>query len=442
MSIVSISPHASNDPGSGHFYWMYRSIFEQKKGFEPSSFVIGPARADCEHVIGVLSDEARRYKFRVRPFFSYTHNWRKVESEVYRLLNLGAKSFQFYDGGLAELLIAFRFSWKCPNATFLYNFHWALEWVEILTTSRKDCQLLSAALRLALSLKPKNLILTAETKRLSALLESKRIRGVGVYPIWSPIRASPELTWDDRELDVLILPSNYSHAELENSLEFTEALGRKSLVAKFATRRETWEEFLSERRVSSIGEHKLTAEDAIFLPLPNKSYETLLKSARVVVLPYLDPYFMWGSSGKFSDAIACGAFPFVPDGTAIASQSTISPELHYLFLDNPSRNLDKISTRLESGFDHELSSPSLQDLSDLIGSGSRGSLGRLRLPRTELAFLWVASILFRPKSRGSVLQRLKNYLPSLIQSSLRGQSARALRRLLSKWTSWNRSTSG
>ena len=101
----------------------------------------------------------------------------------------------------------------------------------------------------------------------------------------------------------------------------SRALASSGVSVLTALKPDTWTRWTSRQNSVGLGAPR-------FLPLESKEYEELLLSSRVVVLPYDKPYFRWGSSGKFNEAIAHGCFPVVPLGTAISSQSSGKSSLH------------------------------------------------------------------------------------------------------------------
>jgi len=82
------------------------------------------------------------------------------------------------------------------------------------------------------------------------------------------------------------------------------------------------------------------------------------------VLPYLKEYFKWGSSGKFNEAIALGAFPMVPDETAIATQSNLNPHIHQFSPEALEDTKEKIISRLAAGFPNDLNAIRYQDFAE------------------------------------------------------------------------------
>lgn len=373
-TIVSISSSASNSPSDGHFYWMYRYLAERNRRRSTlARTVIGPESAHAPHVTGIISNEAKRRRFRIRTQFERRDNWDRVETAISDYVSAGVSRFQMYDGGLAELSLALKWARKFPSALFLYNFHWALSWLDITESSKFSATLLRFAIRFSLKRAPRNLIICAETKRLGDHL-SRRLGAVMLpYPVFSTLRPAKPTPWSNRPVDVLIFPANNARKDLRIALTLGGKLQLSGLQVRVVARetdiRSEWED-LTAPRPNGLG-----SDSFVFTPLDKGRYTKLLANARVVVLPYTNEYFRFGSSGKFNEAIAAGAFPFCFEGTAIAGCSQLPESAHFLPTDGLDIARDQILQRVASGFDTRLVPATIADL-DLLFSKKEAINGR------------------------------------------------------------------
>lgn len=413
MAIVSISALASSDLDDGHFYWMYKSIREQSAAFsELAAVTIGPLASASEFSEGVITDDAPRFRFRVGPFFMVRHRWQRVIQRIVELHQAGYGRFQFYDGGLPELFIALVLSKRLPQAQFVYNFHWATQWVEVCRAGRPSAAFLRSAIRRVLHNRPRNLIISAETKKLALLLEETFGVGFRAYPVFSALQITQQREWELRTYDVLVFPQRAS--EILHSLRLLERLRLSGLTVHIATKRVCWNEWFASAQHQTDLAILASSVSPTLTPLERDDYLSLMENVKVVVLPYFDPYFEWGSSGKFNEAIAAGAFPFVPMNSAIASQSTLAGEHHHYPSDDLSLSAKKIINRLRLGSDSGLRAVTLSDLMQLFEPPSSPTGNPKSAPsRAGLWALLVACFTYREDKHRWTWARLRRKVGGL-----------------------------
>ena len=341
--------------------------------------VVGPNSAHGDYIEGLISDDARRRRFRVNPGFLRKQGWSKVFRTIEKGRDAGLDVVQSYDGGLAELILFFRWARKIPSMVFLYNFHWASTWIEITKSRTPSAILLRTALRYSFRKKPSNLALTAETTRLGEILEMSLGIRTETYPIFTTVPWPPHSNWPGRAQDVLLFPARNSPRDLSYTASLASELAKRGVSIVTALSREDLEKF-SAAPLTNHG-----PLNPVFTPLPQDSYIELFTGSRIVVLPYRAPYFDFGSSGKFNDAVAAGAFPMCFPRTAIASHVDL-PSAHFISDSEPSVAASKILSRLQLGFDKKLRPVTLDQLIELLSrekvqlsraapfSSSRGTL--------------------------------------------------------------------
>jgi len=318
--VGALSARASDDPSHGHYFWTYKAIHEEqaRKGLGIPT-VIGPKGTNAQFIEPFLSRKNSRKEFRVSPSLPFSYELGRL-SKLVRLRRLEGISHYFsYDGGLSDFLITYWLALRNPGVHFTFNFHWADQWMSLLSSKRLSAALTRALLAQSLHNAPSNLRCSAETRPFAEELSSALGCEFSVFPIFStniPQKARP---WERRSIDVLFLPQR--RTEMDFVARASRALASSGISVLTALKPDTWTRWTGRHNSGGLGAPR-------FLPLESKEYEELLLSSRIVVLPYDKPYFRWGSSGKFNEAIAHGCFPLVPQGTAISSQSSGKSSLH------------------------------------------------------------------------------------------------------------------
>ena len=378
LLLASVSPFASTDSASGHFYWMYRFLHDAQ-GMPDSPLTVGVEGVSDSHVEGLLTKQRPKQRLYIGSRGSLEHD----ESALLSWLQTGrgkeVTHVQCYDGALRELLLFTRLARKLPRTVFIFNFHWATDWIQLFCSSHIRQRLLRENLKRNFKVAPANLYFSAETEILAKEIRAMWDINVSVYPIFAMFELTKELPWKERKTDVLFLPQR-PH-EIEHCSVLAGLLTKKGLSTSIALVPE-----MKDRARSSPGMTTKLGNfgQVIELPLPNEEYQSALQSHRVVVLPYMKEYFRWGSSGKFNEAIALGTFPFVPSDTAIASQSRLGPEPHQYSPLDFQQARDLITMRLREGFPMNLSAIHFGDLvswvSRSIPTVEKASAGVRKLP--------------------------------------------------------------
>jgi hypothetical protein len=403
--VASFSSLASSAESSGHFHWLYRYLYEkQVEGGASSGLTIGPKEEVASFVLPFFRT-SRVPKIRVTfgDFWGY-RVW-ALPDLFARLVRSGVTHLQFYDGGMAEFLIACRAADLQPNITVIYNFHWATDWLETLTRNDPIGRAFARRLAAVIRDRPVNLVLTAETAKFAQVLGDLLVSTFLTYPLISAFDPPPQRSWRSREVDLLLIPQR------RTELEFTMDLARLAQDTGLTPR------VLLTQQLSIEVSAKYSlqpGEEEMFLtaPLPHADYARLFSGARIVVLPYDKPYFKWGSSGKFNDAMTCGAFPFVPPDTAPSWQSGLPPELHELSWD-PQEAMRSIQHRLQLGMPPDLIAPDFSTLLYWLRDRSSEHQPRvLSRWRVDILFLTLVSLAIRPTGL-VVLSSIRRYLGGL-----------------------------
>lgn len=318
--VGAFSNRASDDPADGHYFWTYSAIHENQsmRGLNVPT-VIGPQKSSVNFIEPFLKRTLYRNEFRVNPFLPFSYKLLRLSQLVARRREEGIQRYFHYDGGLSDYLIISLLALRNPRVHFTFNFHWADQWMLFAKSKKISAILTRGLMRRTIRDAPDNLRFSAETRPFAEELRLVFGHEFSVFPIFSSNNPQRVRAWNRRNIDVLFLPQRRS--EMDFVARASRALGEKGVAVLTALRRDTWTRWTNRPNHDA-------RDSPLFLPLGAKEYEELLMSTRVVVLPYDKPYFRWGSSGKFNEAIAHGCFPVVPEGTAIATQSSGEPDRH------------------------------------------------------------------------------------------------------------------
>ncbi len=312
--IGALSTRASGNPAHGHYFWTYKAVHENQaeNGLEVPT-VIGPQGEPVAFIIPFFARGLDQREFRMSLATPARYRIRKLKKLLYKRTSQGLKDYFLYDGGLSDYWVSYWLAIQLPEIKFTFNFHWADQWIELIRSQKPSAILTRKLLEKSIHQIPKNLRLSAETKVFAKELSKTFDHGFEVFPIFSADAPQKVRSWDDRELDVLFFPQRRS--ELPFVFEAAKTMAAVGIKTEVALRSETWARWIKP-------DSDIETMSPVFLPLSKEKYAELLSSSRIVVLPYDKPYFRWGSSGKFNEAIAHGCFPLVPEGSAISSQSS------------------------------------------------------------------------------------------------------------------------
>jgi len=395
--LASLSLSASSDPGNGHYFWLYDFLQKKQSNLTQTPLTIGKKSQSCSHVQGVISSSGDAH-LSVSLTGINSRDYGRIRRAVHVLRCQGVTHIQCYDGGLAELLAILRLARDCEDVRFIYNFHWAIDWLSLLKSKGIVPRGLVRILRQLLVSKPPNLFLAAESLPLATELMKRFAVRIDDFPIITTLEKQARTPWDPRELDVLMIPQRAN--EVPFCRELRSILHSRGFSAKIGMHQDL------EKRTPPD-----PARDSVIrLPLASASYRKLLSSSRILILPYDKPYFEWGSSGKFNDAISAGTFPFVPSVTAIASKSTIQASLHHFELNIPEDAFQKVHSRIREGFPKDLDAVHYGNLRDWAQSLQPEN----NLLHNHQSFsIWVGIFLasaYRPERKGPLLPWTRRFL--------------------------------
>ena len=395
--LASLSLSASSDPGNGHYFWLYDFLQKKQSNLTQTPLAIGKKSQSCSHVQGVISSSGDAH-LSVSLTGINSRDYGRIRRAVHVLRCQGVTHIQCYDGGLAELLAILRLARDCEDVRFIYNFHWAIDWLSLLKSKGIVARGLVRLVRRLLVSKPQNLFLAAESRPLATeLIKSFPVK-IDDFPIITTLERQEPQPWSSRNIDVLMIPQR-AH-EVPFCRELRTVLQAHGFSAKIGMHQNL------EKKTPPDPSHELV----VSLPLASGTYRGLLSSSRILMLPYNKPYFGWGSSGKFNDAIAVGTFPLVPSNTAIATKSSIDESQHHFQLDDSHDALEKIRFRLSAGFPPELLAVYFEDLRDWAESFRPSASSSTSVGTILLGTAMLFAVLYRPERQRKLVSRVKRLI--------------------------------
>lgn len=413
--VGAISTRASDNPENGHYFWTYRAIHQkQSQGGLDVATVIGPIQTEIDFIVPFFRGKITHTEFNVGITLPIKYRLHTLEGLLRERLPRGVKCYFCYDGGLSDFLVMYWLAYKLPDLDFVFNFHWADQWLALIQSTQLSSLLGRKALKWMIHRAPPNLRLSAETKVFGQYLQNSLNRPFEIFPVFSNSEPRTIPPWSDREIDILFLPQRKS--EMLFVYDAAIALKAQGHTVAIAVKRETWDRWTQ----SIVGDLALKP---ILLPVSAEDYESMLSASRIVVLPYDKPYFRWGSSGKFNEAIAHGCFPLVPSGLAISSQSSGPSLAHEFELGNHDSLMTVVRQNLSSESPHPVLRPTtLEDFFEWIGrkdSSSKPGLGRLSGFRMSWLIFSASTYRDRDATAFSSLKKIWHFLRGLNRVSPR-----------------------
>lgn len=221
--------------------------------------------------------------------------------------------FHFFEGGISELFLGLLLGLFLPNSKFIFNFHQAQIWADIFSGI-----LLSPVLNVLRYLNKNeafdNWVFTAESQKLGNLISNFLRRQVDAYPIFSIYDIRAGMQSEIRDIDLLFSPGSLDDANF--SLELFQQLRSKS--KKELNANMIWRSARS--RVLSDSEYSLFQASNINIiskTLDTEEYRSIHERSKFNILPYSARFYDWGSSGRIEDSLTFGAYPVVPESTAL-----------------------------------------------------------------------------------------------------------------------------
>lgn len=247
------------------------------------------------------------------PKLGSTHNYITApmlcSSSFKRLVNIVGTSdvnqLLFYDGALFDFWLAVKIAREFPNIDVFFNFHYAGDWAARLQNKKFARNMLRTLSRVN-TRSYRNLFWMAESSKLGQLVQETLLIEVEEFPVFANISPSEGAISREKIFDVLVPPLGRTQAGWD--LELYKILRESFPKIRLA----------SQNDPSTVA----NLSDIAFYPrnLAKNEYLSLVASSRFVALPYGSGFHIWGSSGRFEDALALGCIPVITSNTPMAGR--------------------------------------------------------------------------------------------------------------------------
>ncbi len=310
--MIFVAPRATEEFLPSHFYGFYSRIFSIGE-FEGKKISIVCSRRssnsldNCNYKYILTS----RY---TKDNFSGPKNldsFKSDQKKIFELCNSNSE-IHFYDGNFREFLLLFRF--HLEESTFIssFNFQNANEWLSLFQSKKLTARIIRYLMKRSIQ-SFSNTKFYAESSSLSTVINNVLEIQSSAFPVVTNL---PRITVEKvNRFDVLFMPQ--SQDEFTKCLEIARKLkaDSNSSFLKIAIR------VSSQLDVStSNNSEQIVIIDA---ELNLGDYVELLAGTKVVVFPYFQNFYRWGSSGKYLDSIYLKCVTIVPDNSRMSKDGNI-----------------------------------------------------------------------------------------------------------------------
>jgi hypothetical protein len=307
MSMIFVAPRATEIPSPSHYFSFYSRVFSIRKFEGKKILIITSAKlnkskieANYEYIL------TSRY---TRDNFSGPKTLNSFKSDCQRLLKFynSESEIHFYDGNFREFLLLLRLCIEETNCLGSFNFQNANEWQVLLKSKKLSARMIRKCMRIALS-HVSTIKFFAESGNLSSLVNQALAIESSVFPLATNL--PHKIASKNIKYDVLFMPQ--SQDEVNECTEIARKLKRSS---KFSLLK------VAIRMSSSLDvDSKNGAEHVVLIRghLNINKYIEMLSSSKVVVFPYFNNFYEWGSSGKYLDAVYLKTVTVVPENSRMS----------------------------------------------------------------------------------------------------------------------------
>ena len=228
----------------------------------------------------------------------------------------GSKVLHFYEGGLRDLTFLAELLSQRRDIVAVFNFFSVEPWAQLLTSKFPGSNYTRKRLGKLITELSENVAFTCDSTRMKALFTKHlELKEISIYPLFSSVRppAKTDPDWSERKYSFLFTPRTWTEQRLViKALEIIGSSETKSHCVAIAPR---WKSHFNPRKIRNLQSGSVTAE-VIKGPLSYNEYGELFHQSRVVVLPYLDKHYIFGSSGKVLDSRMAHSLTVAPISTS------------------------------------------------------------------------------------------------------------------------------
>lgn len=308
-------------PGKGHLYALHWELMHCAKELFADAIALGPIEEASTLVTPVL--RRKHFKVYFRALFPYLNLDKDVEriSLIFDQIP-GKKFLHVYEGGFREFLLLMKVLERRTDTTALFNFFFLDPWLGLLNSRSRLSKAVRASLATAVTLMKSGVIFTCDSIASQKLLASKlAIPEFPIYPLFSSLKKDHlEIKpWDERKYSFLLTPRTRREKRLVIKIlgHMEKKLQGEHNVAISAR----WNSTFSQKALEQFTNSKLKIS-LVAGGISKQQYSQLFYDTKVLVLPYLDNHYHYGSSGKALDGIMANCYVVAPSRTSVSDLAT------------------------------------------------------------------------------------------------------------------------
>lgn len=312
---VDISPWVKKSPTAGHVFTFHSHLLRQSSGVFRKGAIFGPLEEASKEITPVFRDSY--FGRGLGTLFQAVNMSEDLDRAMRALDSLeGTKLLHFYEGGFRELTFLSRILSARDDCVAIFNFFASEPWIPLIS-KQNPLSKLAIKIMSDMFISSAHLVaFTADTPKFAQYLSGVfHDSDINVYPLFSSLEPRPqtEVDWKARPITYLFTPRTLMEQKLTvRSIELLQDRVQSRIKIAIAAR---WTANFTEKLLRSLSNKNIEIE-VLSGPLSDEQYENLFFQTKVVVLPYLDKHYVYGSSGKTLDARNGGCWVVAPAGIA------------------------------------------------------------------------------------------------------------------------------
>lgn len=316
MKILYVSWWASNKKQRGHLFWITSSLLGYCGEAEFSTATLKTAKIQGSH--NVLNPAAYQ-----RGFGFQNESVARTEADVLAKIVREEEIdvVVIYEGAVFELEVARSLSIVAKNTKVIVNLYEAERWAQFFIQSSVDT--LESFKRSYFDVQ--NMLVSAETRNLSALAKANLNLRIPVFPVFSTLDFQlvsiddPTALWTRKRQPNSVCVSIGSVNHFEFATALISRLQKEPDVSHIKVILQDRSGH-SRHHVGILRQLGLAPDDIFSGVLSPESYAFALLSSSLVLFTYNKENYAYKSSGRVQDALMMGCLPIVQKDTALSGQ--------------------------------------------------------------------------------------------------------------------------
>ena len=314
-TFIDVSALVEGTPGKGHPFSFHSNLTKAADQSFYNSFIFGPMLEESDRVFPVF---ARKFFDRgLGNFFQKISMKQDVARATEKLESIsGPKVLHFYEGGLRDLTFLAELLSRRRDIVAVFNFFSVEPWAQLLTSKFPGSNYARKRLGRLITELSESVAFTCDSASMKSLFAKHlELAEISIYPLFSSVRppAETDPDWSERKYSFLFTPRTWAEQRLViKALEIIGSSETKPHCVAIAPR---WKSSFNPRKIRKLQSSSVTVE-AIESPLSHNEYGELFHQSKVVVLPYLDKHYVFGSSGKVLDSRMAHSLTVAPINTS------------------------------------------------------------------------------------------------------------------------------